>query len=480
MSDVRAASSNEKLGEIEVRSIDYVPENERHGRVRDQFTLWFSATLTILGILLGAISVEIVGNFFWGVLAWAIGTVLGLLLVGFHAVQGPRMGVPQMIQSRAQFGFYGALFVLLASVVLDFGYLAAQLVVQAQSLNVLVSSVSVPIWILIVSVPVLLLALYGYDWVHRWQRWMFLVLVLTFVVILIQTIIYSSSHHFPHSMGGFHLASFPLFMTVVALGATNMLSWAPYVSDYSRYLPKSVKARGPFWAVMLGNAIPTILLGVLGGYIGSLLPIAGSDVPLAVKAVCGVWVLPIMAISLTGSDVLNVYTGMLALASIASSVRDVRDKISTRVIGIALLLGAGILAALFGYTSFVPKVEEFLAVLLFVFIPWSAINLTDFYLVRRGDYDVQSLFTPRGRYGGWIWRGLIPYIIAVAAEVPFINQQFYTGPLVSVLGGVDISWIVGGVVAIALYLVAVRIDPVTPAGTSLHRRAALGQAGAAD
>jgi nucleobase:cation symporter-1, NCS1 family len=479
MSDVRASSS-EKLGEIEVRSIDYVPEDERHGRVRDQFTLWFSATLTILGILLGAISVEIVGNFFWGVLAWAIGTVLGLLLVGFHAVQGPRLGVPQMIQSRAQFGFYGALFVLLASVVLDFGYLAAQLVVQAQSLNVLVSSVSVPIWILIVSVPVLLLALYGYDWVHRWQRWMFLILVLTFIVILIQTIIYGSSHHFPHSMSGFHLASFPLFMTVVALGATNMLSWAPYVSDYSRYLPKSVKARGPFWAVMLGNAIPTILLGVLGGYIGSLLPIAGSDVPLAVKAVCGVWVLPIMAISLTGSDVLNVYTGMLALATIASSVRDVRDKISTRVVGIALLLGAGILAALFGYTSFVPKVEEFLAVLLFVFIPWSAINLTDFYLVRRGHYDVQSLFTPRGRYGGWIWRGLIPYVIAVAAEVPFINQQFYTGPLVSVLGGVDISWIVGGVVAIVLYLAAVRIDPVAPAGGSLHRRAALGQAGAAD
>jgi nucleobase:cation symporter-1, NCS1 family len=479
MSDVRA-SSNEKLGEIEVRSIDYVPEDERHGRVRDQFTLWFSATLTILGILLGAISVEIVGNFFWGVLAWAIGTVLGLLLVGFHAVQGPRMGVPQMIQSRAQFGFYGALFVLLASVVLDFGYLAAQLVVQAQSLNVLVSSVSVPIWILIVSVPVLLLALYGYDWVHRWQRWMFLILVATFIVILIQTIIYSGSHHFPHSMSGFHLASFPLFMTVVALGATNMLSWAPYVSDYSRYLPKSVKARGPFWAVMLGNAIPTILLGVLGGYIGSLLPIAGSDVPLAVKAVCGVWVLPIMAISLTGSDVLNVYTGMLALATIASSVRDVRDKISTRVVGIALLLGAGILAALFGYTSFVPKVEEFLAVLLFVFIPWSAINLTDFYLVRHGDYDVQSLFTSSGRYGGWIWRGLIPYIIAVAAEVPFINQQFYTGPLVSVLGGVDISWIVGGIVAIVLYLVAVRIDPVAPAGESLHRRAALGQAGAAD
>ena len=478
MSDVRA-SSNDNLAEIEVRSIDYVPEDERHGRVRDQFTLWFSATLTILGILLGAISVEIVGNFFWGVLAWAIGTVLGLLLVGFHAVQGPRLGVPQMIQSRAQFGFYGALFVLVASIVLDFGYLAAQMVVQAQSLNVMVKSVSIPVWIIIVAIPVALLALYGYDWIHRWQRWIFFVLVITFVVVVIQTAIYGQSHHFPHSMSGFHLASFPLFMTVVALGATNMLSWAPYVSDYSRYLPKTVRARGPFWAVMLGNAIPTILLGVLGGYIGSLIPIAGSNVPVAVQEICGSWVLPIMAISLIGSDVLNVYTGMLAVATIASCFRDVRDKLSTRVIGIALLLVAGVLAALFGYTSFVPKVEEFLGVLLFVFIPWSAINLTDFYLVRHGDYDVPSFFTPNGQYPGFIWRGLIPYVIAVAVEVPFLNQQFYTGPLVSALGGVDISWIVGGVVAVVLYLAAVRIKPPAPVGAGLHR-AAVGQAGAAD
>jgi NCS1 family nucleobase:cation symporter-1 len=230
---------------------------------------------------------------------------------------------------------------------------------------------------------------------------------------------------------------------------------------------------------MLGNAVPTIFLGILGGYIGSLLPIAGSNVPVAVKTICGIWILPIMAISLIGSDVLNVYTGMLAIATIASCFRDVRDKISTRVVGCGLLLVAGVLAALFGYTSFVPKVEEFLAVLLFVFIPWSAINLADFYIVRHGNYDVPSFFTPNGAYPGFIWRGLIPYIIAVAAEVPFISQQFYTGPLVSSLGGVDISWIVGGIVAFVLYLVAVRIAPPAPAGAGLHR-AALGQAGAAD
>ena len=69
--------------------------------------------------------------------------------------------------------------------------------------------------------------------------------------------------------------------------------------------------------------------------------------------------------------------------------------------------------------------------LLYVFIPWSAINLTDYYLVKHGDYDVASFFTPKGRYGGYLWRGLIAYLLAVAVQVPFIDQAFYTGPLVN-------------------------------------------------
>jgi purine-cytosine permease-like protein len=79
-------------------------------------------------------------------------------------------------------------------------------------------------------------------------------------------------------------------------------------------------------------------------------------------------------------------------------------------------------------------------VLLYLFIPWTAINLTDYYLVRRSEYDVVSFFTPHGIYGAYLWPGLVAYALAVAAEVPFIDQTFYTGPLVKTLGGIDISW----------------------------------------
>jgi NCS1 family nucleobase:cation symporter-1 len=142
-----------------------------------------------------------------------------------------------------------------------------------------------------------------------------------------------------------------------------------------------------------------------------------------------------------------------------------------RVIGSLLLIGAGTASALLGYHSFVTNLSNFLAVLLFVFIPWTAINLTDYYLIKHGDYDVASFFTPNGLYGGFLWRGLIPYLLAVGLEVPFIAQTFYTGPFVKPLGGIDISWVVGGVAGFVFYMIAVRV-PARGAPGGVHRQLA--------
>jgi nucleobase:cation symporter-1, NCS1 family len=46
--------------------------------------------------------------------------------------------------------------------------------------------------------------------------------------------------------------------------------------------------------------------------------------------------------------------------------------------------------------------------------------------------------------------------------VPFIDQSFYTGPLVGPLGGIDISWVVGGVAGVVCYLVALQVPSRDP------------------
>jgi hypothetical protein len=109
-----------------------------------------------------------------------------------------------------------------------------------------------------------------------------------------------------------------------------------------------------------------------------------------------------------------------------------------------------------GLTGVRREPVQVLGVLLYVLSPWSAINLTDYYFIRRGDYDVPSFFTPTGRYRGFLWPGLVAYLLATRLWA-LIGQTFYTGPLVATLGGVDISWIVGGLAGVVLYLLALRL-----------------------
>jgi NCS1 family nucleobase:cation symporter-1 len=107
-------------------------------------------------------------------------------------------------------------------------------------------------------------------------------------------------------------------------------------------------------------------------------------------------------------------------------------------------------------------------VLLVIFIPWSAVNLADYFIVRHGHYDVNSFFTATGKYGGLAWRGLLAYFVGLGAEAPFVSQPpRYVGVAVSHLGGADISWIVGWIVAAGLYLILARVGRGRPteAGT---------------
>ena len=82
----------------------------------------------------------------------------------------------------------------------------------------------------------------------------------------------TSGESLAKGMGGTHLASFPIFIAAVGLFFMNMLSWAVYVSDYSRYLPRNTSAPRIYWAVFGGNALGACLYGGLGIYITALAP----------------------------------------------------------------------------------------------------------------------------------------------------------------------------------------------------------------
>src|ERR1700759_3995328 len=111
MSAGTSSTPSSRIAGVEVRSIDYVPLTERHGQVWSQGPLWFMSNAQIATLAVGTFSAVGGGNLFWSLIAIIRGAVLGPFFMAFHAAQGPQLGLPQMIQSRPQFGYIGALLV---------------------------------------------------------------------------------------------------------------------------------------------------------------------------------------------------------------------------------------------------------------------------------------------------------------------------------------------------------------------------------
>jgi purine-cytosine permease-like protein len=103
--------------------------------------------------------------------------------------------------------------------------------------------------------------------------------------------------------------------------------------------------------------------------------------------------------------------------------------------------------------------------MLYLLVPWTSINLIDYFFVRRGRYAIPQLFLPNGIYGAWGTRGLAAYAIGFAATVPFfVLPGVYVGAAARVLGGVDVGWLVGLLVSGSVYAGLSRsIDPAREA-----------------
>ena len=81
-----------RTGGVEVRSIDYVPLNERHGKLWHLGPLWFMSNAQIATLAVGLISIEAGGNLIWSLISIVAGTLLGTLFMAFHSAQGPQLG----------------------------------------------------------------------------------------------------------------------------------------------------------------------------------------------------------------------------------------------------------------------------------------------------------------------------------------------------------------------------------------------------
>jgi purine-cytosine permease-like protein len=243
--------------------------------------------------------------------------------------------------------------------------------------------------------------------------------------------------------------------------ASYQLSWSIYVSDYSRYLPRDVGTRASFWWTYLGAFIGGAWMMLVGTVVAATNP--KLDVAAAMQTAADGIFPGLGNVLLIGSllglvtiSALNFYGASLTLLSVADTIKPLRCTAAKRIASLAAAALAATGLALISSSDFINRFGDFLALLLYLFTPWTAINLVDFYVVRKGHYSIREIFNPRGMYGRWNWRGLLAYGIGFLVMIPFFSTDAYQGPAARALGGADIAMLVGLPVAAAVYLLACR------------------------
>ncbi|MEW2526034.1 cytosine permease [Streptomyces sp. NPDC047071] len=446
---------------VEQRSIDVVPDAERHGSPVSQFTLWLGANLQITAVVTGALAVVFGGDVVWSIVGIALGNVLGGAVMALHSAQGPRLGLPQMIQSRAQFGVRGAVVPLLLVILMYVGFFASGSVLAGQATAELTHTGDTT-GIVLFAVVTAVTATVGYRVIHVLGRIASVVCALAFVYLGIRLLDRVDLQDLL-SDARFDL---PVFLLAVSLSASWQLAFGPYVADYSRYLPRTTSARATFWWTLSGSALGSQWSMTFGVLVAA--SAGGAFLDHQVEYVVGLGgtglvaslLYFVIALGKLTINVLNTYGGFMSMVTGIGGFR-AQQTLSPRgrAAYIGLIMVAGTAVALLGKDSFLTSFKDFLLFLLTFFTPWSAINLVDYYLISKERYDIPALFDPHGRYGAWRWDALAVYGAGLLAQLPFLVTHFYTGPLVDSLGGADVSWIVGLVVPALLYWLLARRDP---------------------
>jgi nucleobase:cation symporter-1, NCS1 family len=150
------------------------------------------------------------------------------------------------------------------------------------------------------------------------------------------------------------------------------------------------------------------------------------------------------------------YSGGLSTLTTIDTIKSVKPTLTLRVLAITFIAVLGTVLALTIPGSFLTNFSSFLTIILYFMIPWTAVNLVDFFFVRKGNYAIKEIFKPNGMYHRWGWRGLSAYWLGFFAMAPFMSTTLYTGFVAKDLGGADISPFIGFPVAAILYWIFCR------------------------
>jgi NCS1 family nucleobase:cation symporter-1 len=471
---VREGEYGDKVAAIEPGGVEYIPLSERHGRPLDLFWTWMSPNLEFATVFVGIIGVTLFGGSFWTVaLAIVIGSALGSLTHGILSSWGPKFGVPQMVQGRAGFGFWGnALPAGLNTFTANIGWFITNSVSGALALLALFNGPLSLFWLTftIIVVAQVVVAFFGHNLVHAFERYAFWPLVIVFGLATVFAFTHVNFVGFnpkaPVAFGGDTGA----FFLVAAACFGYAAGWNPYASDYTRYQrPTTDRRMVGLWAG-LGVFVSCVVLELMGLAVATAAGTKWSptDSPTAqlqraMPDVVYYATLIAIALGAVSANVINIYSGSMSFLTLGINIPShIRRAIT------ALAAGAiGLVVGIYFQLQVAPgsKYEEFLLVIAYWIAAWLGVVLTDYWM-RRGDFGDESIFFDR-RWNPWM--GFASMLVGMVVSIwLFSDQALYVGWFAfnyPQFG--DLTFVVGFVISAVLYFALTKLTggPKLPSQT---------------
>ncbi len=457
----------------DIHSIEPIPDADRDSTGLQQMWIWAGANIAPVNWALGALGIILKLGLWETIAVIVVGNLFGCAIFAAFTVMGHKTGVNQMVLSRSAFGRRGAYLPSLLMFLMTLGWIGVNTYFPVKISVAILGQFGVPdtwtvnfIVMTIVMIVQVLIGIYGFYAIRTFEKYT----VPATVAIMVLMSILAWSRPGVVNWGltsslppGAHLAMLTLLMTAIGVGWG--ISWVTWASDYSRFVPRGVSSKSVFWYSYVGMYVPTVWLAVLGATIASVT--LDTDPAKMVSAVFGglasVLVLLMVLHGPIASNILNVYSA--ALAALSMGLRLSRTAL-------ALIVGiAGYLVTIYFLSapSFAKAFDNWMISLLMWMIPWAGIVLADFFIKRKGQIDVGELYrSPEtSAYGDINWNGIIAFVVGLIAT--WSVQDGLVGALqgpisLGLLGGADLSWLVGIVFSGGLYLV---LDRRTAAASAM-------------
>ncbi len=457
-----------------------VPAAERNRDVLGQFWIWAGANIAPINWVLGALGVGMGLGVRDTLVVLVLGNLLGMGVFGFFVLLGQRSGVTAMVLGRGPFGRRGNYLPATIQLVVVIGWCAVNtwiilgLVMALFGKLGLVdpslpnSGAKIATAAVIMTIQVAI-SRAGYRAISLFEK---ITVPLTLVVLVGMSVVAWGTMHLDWTYAGTGLAGperwVAMSQVMTAIGVGWGLTWLTYAADYSRVISRDVPRRRLYLASALGQIIPVVWLGALGASLATRS--AEVDPGQMIVESFGALALPVLLLVVHGpiaTNILNVY-------SFSVTAKALDTRISRRTLSV--IVGVFSMAAVVVFImngNLAETLDAWLSGVVGWTATWGAVMAVHYFVLDRRTTDFTALCDPVGsnRLRDVNWRGLVAFGLGVLATWTFMYGMVpaLQGPAARALGGFDLSWLAGMVVAGGTYWLLARgqADP-TFGATLVH------------